>query len=87
MDIFKKPAKFAVYVVTRPTKRNGLSRPHVSWVGATNDENVIAEIIQRDVDAIRETFGGLMEPGEIRGREYRVFRSEWTEVTKHNRKF
>ena len=49
-------------------------------VGNYNAFEDLAPAIERDKAAMRNTFGGLIEPGRTHARTYRAFRAEWTEV-------
>ena len=79
-SLFQRPPRFSVYVTVKPTKRNGQSKTYTHRVGTCNDKAAIKDIVRKDKAAVRDTLGGLFEPGTTSGRTYRAFEAKWTEV-------
>lgn len=75
---FEKPAQYAVYVTftCEGTKKRLTAR-----IGVANDAAKIPKIIADDKKAMGDTFGGLMAPVSIKGRTYRAFKADWSELT------
>src|SRR6478609_696271 len=73
------PAKYHVFVEVKP---KGHSDSFVGRVGTTNDLSKIPGIIADDLLAMRDTFGGLIDPAPTSngGRFYRVFEMTPTEL-------
>lgn len=74
------PAEFHVFVDITPTKANGASREFTSCIARVHDEAAIGRAIKADLEGMRKTGGGVIEPGSVSGRTYRAFRAAWTEV-------
>ena len=80
MADFKQPPAIWVYVTLAPDAKKGISKPYTGRVGTCSDEAGVAKIIADDRRAMGETFGGLIAPVSTKGRTYRAFRAEWTEI-------
>lgn len=73
---WRGPARYQVFVEVAPKPSPDGSKNvdvYVGRVGVTNDPKKIAGIIADDIVAMRDTFGGLIEPTSTKGRTYRVF--------------
>jgi len=80
MKPFTGPSPIYVFVTMMPTKKNGLREEYTSRVGTCREASEIAGVIAKDRAAMRNTFGGLIDPGNSSGRSYRAFKAEWTEL-------
>lgn len=49
-------------------------------VAATDDRDAIPGLIAEDKKEARNTFGGLIEPGQVHARTYRLFEASWAEI-------
>jgi hypothetical protein len=77
---FKGPATFFVYVTIQPYPNCGFTGEYTARIGACNNETEIMPMIKKDLQAMGDTLGGLIEPVSTKGRRYRAFRAEWSEV-------
>lgn len=75
-----KPSPIWVFVTVTPNDRNGLKKEFTARVGAAKTEPEALKLIVDDLAAMNDTFGGLVEPVSKKGRKYRAFRAEWTEI-------
>lgn len=72
------PARYHLFVEFKPTQAPGEPDAvdcYVGRVGTTNDLSKIPGMIADDLLAMRDTFGGLIDPAptSTKGRFYRVF--------------
>lgn len=77
---FKGPRAIHVYVTIEADPKRGIDEPYTGRVGTCNKPDEVKALIAADVATMRQTFGGLIEPGRTKGRTYRAFRAEWTEL-------
>jgi hypothetical protein len=82
---FTKPAPISVYVTIPPYPNCGFTEEFTSRVGTCGTEAEIAPMIAKDLRAMGDTFGGLIEPVSTKGRRYRAFRAEWSEIAVKSR--
>jgi len=75
---FSGPSRYTVTVTVPPRTEGG--EHYTGRVGVTDDKSKIAGMIADDIVAMRDTFGGLIEPTSTSGRVYRVFEAKWTEL-------
>lgn len=80
MDIIKKPRAIYVVVDIPATKENRISKPFTAKVGWCNDPSEIKALIAEDIKAMGDTLGGLLPAVSTKGRKYRAFKAEWTEL-------
>lgn len=80
LKAFKAPAAIFVYVTIPPYPNCGFTGEYTARVGACNDEAEIKTLIKKDLDAMGDTLGGLIEPVSTKGRRYRAFRAQWSEI-------
>lgn len=77
-----QPAEYVVYVTIVPTKENGMKEQITSRVGVAHSIDGCRAVVKRDLQDMGNTFGGLIAPAPIKGRAYRFFKAQWTEVTR-----
>lgn len=78
---FRTPKPYVVYVTVAPDFKRGVKEEYVGRVGPASDMAEAKRLIEDDKQFAGETFSGLIAPADTKGRRYRVFRAEWTEVT------
>lgn len=74
------PGKYQVIVDVVPTKKNGLRKPFSSRVGGSKDLVGARKLIADDQNAMKSTYGGLIDAPGVGGRTYRVYECTYTEV-------
>lgn len=75
------PRPYIVAVDIQPNKSNGLTEPlYLQRVGNADTLKDARKLIADDIRQMSETYSGLISGVSIRGRTYRIFKAEWTEV-------
>lgn len=77
---FTGPNPIHLYVVVRPNATNGVSKEFTARIGTCKTETEISSLIVADLEAMNDTFGGMMETVSTKGRSYRAFKATWTEL-------
>lgn len=77
---FTGPPPIYVFVTVPADPKRGISEAFTGRVGTCATEAEIAGLIAKDKRAMADTFGGLIDGVSTKGRVYRAFRAEWTEV-------
>ena len=80
MSKFVKPRSIYVVVDIPATKANGLKKPFTARVGWCNEHSEIQALISNDTKEMGDTLGGLIPAVSTKGRKYRAFQAEWTEL-------
>ena len=72
-----RPARFMVYAIVQPTKKNGLSEQYgARLLGRQDTVDEVRKAIAEDTRARHDTFGGLIDAAGSYGVRYRVFEIE-----------
>lgn len=75
------PRPYTVAVDIKPNKSNGLNEPlYLQRVGNANTLEDARKLIADDIRQMGETYNGLVAGVSVRGRTYRIFKAEWTEI-------
>jgi hypothetical protein len=82
---FTQPPTYQVYVTY--TTEAEPKQPYTARVATTNDPKKIPTLIADDLRAMGNTFGGLFDPTSTKGRRYRVFKAEWSEMTEFDKTY
>jgi len=75
-----QPKAIAVFVTVHPNKRNGVTKKFSARVASCDTVDQARALIADDRRAMGDTFGGLIDAPGSAGREYHIFRAEWTEI-------
>jgi len=79
MSKFIKPRSIYVVVDIPANKTNGI-KPFTARVGWCNEPSEIQALINNDIKEMGDTLGGLIPAVSTKGRKYRAFQAEWTEL-------
>lgn len=74
------PPPIYVFCTVAPSKTNGLTKPYTHRVGTCRERKDIAKIVGDDLMQAGKTYGGLFDAAGTKGRTYRAFETEWSEL-------